>query len=274
MKSLQVSKEKCIGCGMCVESCPFQLIAMDNKEEVPYPKENFESICIDCGHCATVCPKGAITLSGQEAEAFEALQKDLMPEFNQVDQLMRSRRSIRIYKDKNVERNLLEEVITTAQYAPTGHNTQLVKTIVIDNKEEINRLASMIVDWMRFLIDEKSPDVEQFNLIEMVETWDSGEADMIFRGAPVLVINHAPKAYSGADLDCGINLTYVELAAWSKGIGSCWAGVVRLAMEAWPPFKEALNIPVEDTCQAMMLGYPKYKYQRIPVRNSDRTEWR
>ena len=51
----KVDKEKCEGCGACIDACPAQAIFMvDGKAEINADK------CVDCGRCAQVCPKEAI----------------------------------------------------------------------------------------------------------------------------------------------------------------------------------------------------------------------
>jgi len=51
----QVDKEKCVGCGVCVNICPQEAISMvDDKAKIEVNK------CVDCGRCAQVCPQGAI----------------------------------------------------------------------------------------------------------------------------------------------------------------------------------------------------------------------
>ena len=65
------------------------------------------------------------------------------------------------------------------------------------------------------------------------------------------------------------------MAAPSFGLGTCWAGFFQFAATFWPPLKEALQLP-EDHASfgAMMVGYPKYRYQRLPLRNDAQITWR
>jgi len=57
-----VDKEKCIGCGICVEECPVDAISLSAEEagmEVEKAKINMDE-CIHCGICHDVCPQGAV----------------------------------------------------------------------------------------------------------------------------------------------------------------------------------------------------------------------
>lgn len=50
-----VSKEKCVGCGICVEHCPSGAMSMkDGKAEIDMDK------CIRCGKCHDFCPQNAV----------------------------------------------------------------------------------------------------------------------------------------------------------------------------------------------------------------------
>jgi Fe-S-cluster-containing hydrogenase component 2 len=51
-----VDKEKCIGCGQCVDICPVEAIKVDNDIAVVSDE------CIECGACADECPTEAISL--------------------------------------------------------------------------------------------------------------------------------------------------------------------------------------------------------------------
>ena len=63
-------------------------------------------------------------------------------------------------------------------------------------------------------------------------------------------------------------LTTFELAAKACGLGTCWAGLLMMAVaDNFKPVIEALNLPEGNRCfGGMMLGYPLLKYQRIPAR--------
>ena len=53
----KVSKEKCIGCGQCVEVCPTVAISMINDKALVASEE-----CIHCETCIDECNKDAILM--------------------------------------------------------------------------------------------------------------------------------------------------------------------------------------------------------------------
>lgn len=57
----QVDIKRCLGCGKCIETCPFGAI-----EEIDFrgqPKASvIETVCQGCGICTSTCPQGAIQL--------------------------------------------------------------------------------------------------------------------------------------------------------------------------------------------------------------------
>lgn len=55
-----IDREICAGCGNCEDSCPLDVIYMDEAGEAPvvkYPDE-----CWHCGSCRQDCPEGAIRI--------------------------------------------------------------------------------------------------------------------------------------------------------------------------------------------------------------------
>jgi nitroreductase len=173
-----------------------------------------------------------------------------------------------------VDRNIIEELIDMVRYAPSGHNMQTVKWLVIYDTEEVNRMSGLIVDWMRFLINEKSPLAELMHMDVIVADWERGK-NRVSRGAPHLIVAHAPLNEGIVSPTGIIAPAYLELAAPAFGLGTCWFGYFMFAATAWEPLQKDLNLPEEHACAGvMMIGYPKYKYQRIPLRNKADVTWR
>ena len=100
-------------------------------------------------------------------------------------------------------------------------------------------------------------------------------ADIFLRGAPVIVSAFAEKDNPISAYDCSISLAYFDLAAISLGLGCCWDGFFVGAANTFPPIKDAIALPEEyQIFGSMVVGYPKYKHYRIPMRNQARITWR
>ncbi|RJQ59929.1 MAG: 4Fe-4S dicluster domain-containing protein [Desulfobacteraceae bacterium] len=274
MSLLSVNEKRCQRDGICAIVCPAGLIEMKNEDEIPRMIENGEAYCIRCGHCVAICPHGAMSHSAMKAEQCPPLREDLLPTFDRVEHLIRARRSVRVYQKRQVPRELLARCIEVARFAPSGHNVQPVQWLVIYNREQIDFFAAQVIEWMEHLIREKSPLAERMHLDRVVETWNAGE-DRIFRYAPHVIAAHAPKEEDTAPTACAIALAYLELAAFSLNIGACWAGYFNAAINQWPPLLDALALPEgHTTFGAMMIGFSRYSYHRLPLRNDARILWR
>ncbi len=58
----KVDADKCIGCGLCVEVCPFGAIELEEIEGQGYRAKNISASCKGCGLCASSCPQKAIDM--------------------------------------------------------------------------------------------------------------------------------------------------------------------------------------------------------------------
>ncbi|MCL5025591.1 MAG: nitroreductase family protein [Chloroflexi bacterium] len=265
MSLFLVDREKCLRDGVCVDECPRFIIEMKDEDSYPVPIHGADELCINCGHCVTVCPSGALSLKTMTPESCPTVRADLLPTAEQVDHLLRSRRSIRAFEDRTVPREVLAGLIDIARYAPSGSNRQPVEWLVIYEPRDVRRLARLVEDWMR---DGSGAGSYASSLARATEKG----LDLICRGAPHVVIAHTPK---GQESNGVIALTYLELAAYSLGLGTCWGGFINNAANNWPPLRQALALPEgRASCGAMLLGYPRHKYQRVPLRNEARITWR
>jgi nitroreductase/NAD-dependent dihydropyrimidine dehydrogenase PreA subunit len=267
-----VDTGKCVKCGACAETCPVKVIEFKKgvvPEAVPWAKK----ACINCGHCVAVCPKGAMSLVEMPASGCEPIREELKISGTSAEQLFKSRRSVRIYKEEPVDKKTIEKIIDISRYAPTGHNIQPVKWKVIYDRKKVVELKELVVGWMRHVIESDPAMAKKYYLANMISACEKGE-DVILRGAPHLVAAYAAEDEKTADNACRITLTYFELAASVLGLGACWAGYLDIALSLWKPLRDALELPkgYKSYC-SMMFGYPEYRYYRIPSRKNPEITW-
>jgi nitroreductase/NAD-dependent dihydropyrimidine dehydrogenase PreA subunit len=262
MNFITIDQEQCKQDGLCVEICPMGII---EKPPGGYPRleVNGDQFCISCGHCVAVCPHGALHHGRIPLKECVSIRKGLRVSADAIEEFLKARRSIRSFRDKSASRDVLERIIDVTRWAPSASNRQPVSWLVIENQSQVRQLAALVADWLR-----KTKAIPRF-----LEAWDRGK-DMILRGAPHLIVAHADKENRWAPVDCAIALTYMELAAKSQGLGTCWAGLLIRAIGVCSPVAEFLNLPDgNEVYGAVMLGYPEYRYQRIPNRNEARVRW-
>jgi nitroreductase/NAD-dependent dihydropyrimidine dehydrogenase PreA subunit len=235
MEPIIVDYDKCNADGICADVCPRKLIVVDAEDSMPRPIPEAVELCISCGHCLTACPTSAITLKEVAPEDCPPIKKSLWPDYNQLDQLLKSRRSIRVYQDKPIDSEIIETLLETCRFAPSGSNGQPVNWIMATGSSRLKDLAQLVIDWMSHAVETKQPIAERLHLDVVVRGWD---------------------------------MTYLDLAAASMGLGACWVGYLMLAATQHAPLKKALGIPQDHRLYgAMVVGYPKYSYHRIPPRN-------
>jgi nitroreductase/NAD-dependent dihydropyrimidine dehydrogenase PreA subunit len=263
MSLITVNRELCSKDGLCVGECPLGLIVA-GREGIIEEVERAAEFCLACGHCIAVCPRGALSLSGVKAEELSpVIEKDIIKAADLIH-FMKSRRSIRSYKTTPVARESLEKLIDAARWAPTAKNAQPVQWLVLESREEVRKLAALVIEGLR----------RSGSMPGMVEAFEKGK-DVVFRGAPHIIMTHAPAEGFIPYVDCTIALTYLELAAAAEGIGACWAGFLMLSAANNPAVEAHLGIPKgRRVFGALMIGYPRHGYARVPARKKAVIAWR
>jgi len=202
------------------------------------------------------------------------LDKKLSINQDQAVQFLRSRRSIRVFKERPVPQETLNTLIGIARYAPTAGNAQSIKWLVLTDKNLVRRFAELTAAHMRHTIATADPSTYAPYWPALINAWDKG-IDVVLRSAPALVVaaEHREHAHHGMT-DVTLALSYLELAALPMGLGTCWAGLLHVAMCNDEAF--ARELPILKTHSyhyPLMIGYPDIRYHRLPERNPPDIQW-
>lgn len=235
--------EKCSGCGECVEVCKdFNLEIVDGKVQ---KSANSLFGCIACGHCAAICPNQAIWIEGRCLsfnDIFPLPEKSESAEYIALFTLLKRRRSIREFKDKPIDREIIEKIIAAAQTAPMGIPPSDVHLLVFDSKEKVNAFTH---DYSLYLNNVRWMSSKWF-LMVMRPFWGKAMDELmksffkplfkIFAGGihdkPNMITYDAPLAiyfYATPYADYAdpiIAATYAMLAGESLGLGTCLLGAI------------------------------------------------
>jgi nitroreductase len=179
-----------------------------------------------------------------------------------------------VFKDEPIEREKLEKLIEIGTCAPSAKNMQPWEWVVIENPAEVKKLDTMIVNWMRSFIKADPAGAASLKLPRTVQLWEKGLYKTL-RNAPHLFIVHVDESWPFGPEDTALALSYVELFAPTLGLGTTWSGYFYKAYNVYPPLAEAVPVPKgRKVVGAMMVGRPKFKYHRLPLRNRPKIEWR
>ena len=253
----------CIKCGLCAALCPSKIIEMTDGG-VPRVEAAREKSCIRCGQCVAFCPKSCCFLDFQPVEERIAVDANLMPSLRSAETLLRSRRSIRSYREESLPKELMQRLLETARYAPSASNSQPVRWIITNTRKETLKLGSLVADYFREVVKAAEQSAEgvkgRVNVLKhVVSEWDQGR-DMIFRGAPQLVVAVVPKSHTFPE-DGAIALTYLELAAHAHEVGCCWAGFFTMAARNSAALQAELGVRDDE----LIVGGQMIGYSRLPI---------
>lgn len=262
--NFRVDEERCIQCGECAADCPAGVITMDG-----LPQFNEEGGCFACQHCLAVCPVGAVSICGKDPDASQPLA-GAFPTSSQMAVLIKGRRTVRRYREQeDVAEALIDELLNVSCYAPTGINNQGVLFTVVKTRAVMDTLRQEVIDRVGRLKESGGlPEgwVGRY-MAGAVKAWEEGRRDLIFRGAPHLLITSAPKAAPCPVQDTLIALTTFQMLAHTHGLGTVWDGMVMMVLSLLPELTERLGIPEDHQVgYAMAFGWPAVEYHRTVQR--------
>jgi Fe-S-cluster-containing hydrogenase component 2 len=266
MLNFIVDDKRCVRCGKCAKDCIAEIIEQKGKA-LPSIKPEQEENCLQCQHCLAICPAGAISILGHNPADSLELKAGSMPPLSQMTTIIRGRRSIRHYRDENVDPVLLKNLLATVANAPTGINRRELTFSVIDDKAVMGRFRDKALKALRQSIKDGKVAESAGYLLEAVPAWFDRKQDIVFRGAPHLLVVSAPQDAPCPQEDVVLTLAYFELIAQTAGIGTVWCGLVKWLLEALPELKPALGLPADHKYYCMLFGVPAIRFARTVQRD-------
>jgi nitroreductase/NAD-dependent dihydropyrimidine dehydrogenase PreA subunit len=255
----------CGRCGLCADDCLNGVIALEG-EDFPNIPADREGNCIDCQHCLAICPEGALSIRGRHPGASLPFPPGALPSLDQVDLLVRGRRSVRQYRDENVDPELIARLLRALEHAPTGVNCRKLTFTVIQDKDLLARFRSRVMAALVALCASgQMPEFASY-LAQRVHLWSDQGRDFLFRGAPHLLLVSAPADAPTAAQDVPLTLAYFELLAQSAGLGTLWLGLLKRSLELLPELKALLDLPPDHGYYPMLFGHPAVHYARTVQR--------
>ncbi|XHR28834.1 MAG: nitroreductase family protein [Chthoniobacteraceae bacterium] len=266
--------ELCNRCGRCVADCIAGILTLPaNSGPVQLIPEK-SGQCYQCQHCMAVCPHGAISILGRDPQESLPLTGNL-PSPQSMEILMRGRRSNRSYKRENIPLEQIQELLDIANAAPTGHNSRAVLWTVIDDRSKLDVFRDKLLDGIEKATARGAipPGREWF--ASFPRAWKEEKVDILFRGAPHFVVTSAPRNVATPVVDGVIALSYFELLAHTRGIGTIWDGLAYWAInELVPEAREWLGIPEDHVISyCMAFGLPKITFPRTVQHTPPQVNW-
>lgn len=269
MDLLTVDHSKCLHCGICVECCPSCILTLGEDG----PECHFDRGCMSCGQCVAICPVGALDnkyapLDKQRPVTAPMLSPEAAYEF------MRMRRSVRNFKEAVPTEEEITRMLDMARYAPTAGNSQGMYYIVIRDKEKIRAIAECVAQWMESEVEAGTENKRYF--MTVLRAYRERGQDIIARNAPCLVFALARRLNITGISNAEQSWAYAELFAPTIGLGTTIAGFIQsCGIAGYEPLLELVQIPPKHRIVGtLMVGYPKYKYKRMPERQHLKVEFR
>jgi nitroreductase/NAD-dependent dihydropyrimidine dehydrogenase PreA subunit len=289
MNWVSIDRDKCKECGLCLSICLRCFSQKDGKIEVFADEKN----CNLCGHCVAICPTRAIVHRKMNMEAFVELEERDPMTTEALIKFLQRRRSHRNFLKKEIPLEVMETLFEACRLAPTGSNVQNVEILVLRNREKIEKLVDLTVDYYRRLIPRVEKKVAKvksegkpipsdlqlaLNRVRnhttlLVKARESG-GDPIFRGAHTILIFHSPSYTSSPKDNCVIAAHTLALTAMTMGLETCYIGLFEGAFRNYPPVARELNLPDgHEVFSVLVLGYPKNKFLRTVGRKPLTVKW-
>ena len=272
---MKVDQEKCIGCGKCIDDCFVNdIIMVDRKAKIK--NEN----CFKCAHCVAICPVNAVSSTEYNMEEVKEYKEEefSVPADNLLN-FIKFRRTIRQFKEKEVEKNKIIKIIEAGRFTPTGSNQQDVSFTVV--KDEIEKFRGLVLKNLnekgKSILNNLGPETMKFK--KYAEMWtkmyqeyqnESVDNDRLFFESPLVIVVSTNSIVNGS-----LAASNMELMANALDLGVLFSGFTLRGAKNQKEVREFLNIKKnKEIVTALVIGYPDVKYFRTVPRKKADISWK
>ena len=190
---------------------------------------------------------------------------------NETMQTILHRRAIRRFDERQIDEELLQQILQAGLYAPSAGGKQGVIFAVCQDKEVNERLGKI----KRANSNPHMATAKNYVSKEQPSIADDPKLINAFYDAPTVITMFAPKNFLFSVDDCAVAAENMMLAADSLGIGSCYIG------QGWTAFADSYGQEILRkwkirtdyyAVMQLLLGYPKAddKHPAAKARKNDR----
>lgn len=166
-------------------------------------------------------------------------------------ELLKNRRAIRDFQEKEVSMDIVKEILQESSLAPSASNGQPCQFIVVNNREMMKKLSDESKKNILQDFAEKKGSLNP-NYVDMLKN----EGFNVYYNAPCLIYLVGPKSVRSLDVDCALAASYIMFSAAQRGLGTCWIHLGSYIRDQ--KLKAELGMP--DDCRIvapLLIGYPK-----------------
>ncbi|HOK53941.1 MAG TPA: nitroreductase family protein [Armatimonadota bacterium] len=174
-----------------------------------------------------------------------------------IKEAIYTRRSVRQYQNKQVDRGLIEQILDAAVQAPSAMNTQPWVFGVIQDASLLREISNKSKVTMLEIIGQ-GPELERYR-----ETLSDPAFNIFYNAPSLILIMSKPGISPMPEVDCVLAAENLMLTARSLGLGTCWMGFATPYLNT-PDGKKMLGIPDEYSVIApLIIGYPAQEFEEI-----------
>ena len=165
--------------------------------------------------------------------------------------LLQNRRAIRDFQPKEVELDIVKEILKESCLAPSASNEQPCQFIIINNKQTMKKLSD---ESKKNLLQDFAEN--KASLSSNYEAILKNESFNVFYNAPCLIYVIGLKSVRSLDVDCALAVSYIMFCAAQRNLGTCWVNLGAYIRDQ--KIKAEIGIP--DNCRIVapvIIGYPK-----------------